>query len=349
MSSTTQYTLDQYKTDAQKQLAQQRQATKQSADINYQKLMKYLPQQTKGYSIGMTETAKIAANNALQRQLAQADMDYAGKMLELNNYLRTEQERLDDKEYQRRWNEDEKEYNRGRDALMDQRYEDETEYNRGRDALMDQRYKDETEYNHEQDAKKDQQAKQNELFNQILGIIEGGAWNTGDELMNYVKSFEGKDGVTPDQYNVLMQYASSIADNPEQKAIEKDAADAKVVADVEAKEDFAQASNVTYSGGETGIFGLDGNAKDPGDNIGVKVGDKNLNVQLGQKIEGEDMASVLNAYRAANNSNPKSGDMFGYKNTIYLYKDGVLWSVEARGSFASHYSALYSALFDKEA
>ena len=260
MSSTTQYTLDQYKTDAQKQLAQQRQATKQSADINYQKLMKYLPQQTKGYSIGMTETAKIAANNALQRQLAQADMDYAGKMLELNNYLRTEQERLDDKEYQRRWNEDEKEYNRGRDALMDQRYEDETEYNRGRDALadqrykdeteynrgrdalmdqrykdeteynrgrdalMDQRYEDETEYNRGRDAQADQEAKQNELFNQILGIIEGGAWNTGDELMNYV---EGKDGVTPDQYDILMQYASSIADNPERKKEEEEAIKAR--------------------------------------------------------------------------------------------------------------------------
>lgn len=45
----------------------------------------------------MTETAKIAANNAYQRQLAAADAEHAADMTELNNYVRTEQERLDDK------------------------------------------------------------------------------------------------------------------------------------------------------------------------------------------------------------------------------------------------------------
>ena len=45
----------------------------------------------------MTETAKIAANNAYQRQLAEADAAYTDGMTELNNYMRQEQERLDDK------------------------------------------------------------------------------------------------------------------------------------------------------------------------------------------------------------------------------------------------------------
>ena len=97
MSSTTKYDLDQYKTDAQRQIEEKRRNSQQAADINYQKLQKYLPQQTKGYSIGMTETAKIAANNAYQRQLAQAESDYNADMTELNNYVRQEQERLDDK------------------------------------------------------------------------------------------------------------------------------------------------------------------------------------------------------------------------------------------------------------
>lgn len=97
MASTTQYTLDQYKTDAQKELERKRAAQQQSADISHQKLMKYLPQQTKGYSIGMTETAKIAANNAYQRQLAEADAAYTDGVTELNNYVRQEQERLEDK------------------------------------------------------------------------------------------------------------------------------------------------------------------------------------------------------------------------------------------------------------
>ncbi len=45
----------------------------------------------------MTETAKIAANNAYHRQLAEADAAYTDGITELSNYVRQEQERLDDK------------------------------------------------------------------------------------------------------------------------------------------------------------------------------------------------------------------------------------------------------------
>lgn len=45
----------------------------------------------------MTETAKIAASNAYQQNVAAADAAFAEGMSELNNYVRTEQERLDDK------------------------------------------------------------------------------------------------------------------------------------------------------------------------------------------------------------------------------------------------------------
>ena len=171
MSNPTKYDLDQYKTDAQKQIEEKRRNSQQAADINYQKLQKYLPQQTKGYSIGMTETAKIAANNAYQRQLAQAESDYNADMTELNNYVRTEQERLDDKE-----------------KAEQERLEDKAK------------------------------AEQDKLFNEAKGIIEGGAWNTGSELQNYISGLEGK--LSDNQYGVLKQYAGSIANNREQKAAE---------------------------------------------------------------------------------------------------------------------------------
>lgn len=89
--------LDQYRTDQEKVLRQQQESAKRAAYLNQQKLLKYLPQRTAGQSVGMTETAKIAANNAYQQNVAAADAVFAEGMNDLNNYVRTEQERLDDK------------------------------------------------------------------------------------------------------------------------------------------------------------------------------------------------------------------------------------------------------------
>lgn len=95
MESTT-YSLDQYRTDAENVLKQKQQSAKQAADVSYQKLLKYLPHQTAGQSIGMTETAKIAANNSYQRALASADSEYAAGMTDLlNNYRAEKQAEMD--------------------------------------------------------------------------------------------------------------------------------------------------------------------------------------------------------------------------------------------------------------
>ena len=91
------YSLENYKSEQEKLFDQKRDAAKQAAFVNHQKLLKYLPQQTAGQSLGMTETAKIAASNAYQQNVAAADAAFAEGMSELNNYVRTEQERLDDK------------------------------------------------------------------------------------------------------------------------------------------------------------------------------------------------------------------------------------------------------------
>ena len=95
----TAYSLDQYKTDAQKQLEQKRQNARQAADISYQKLQKYLPHQMAGKSVGMTESAQIAANSAYQKALAQADSEYATGMTDLQNYVRTEKKAEQDAAY----------------------------------------------------------------------------------------------------------------------------------------------------------------------------------------------------------------------------------------------------------
>ena len=91
--------LDAYKSEQQKQLEAQKARAQESAYINHQKLLKYLEQSSasKGYSVGMTESAKIAAANQYSQDVAAADAAYNQGMGELNHYLRTEQERLDDK------------------------------------------------------------------------------------------------------------------------------------------------------------------------------------------------------------------------------------------------------------
>lgn len=91
--------LDAYKTEQTKLLEAQKARAQESAYINHQKLLKYLEQSSasKGYSVGMTESAKIAAANQYSQDVAAADAAYNQGMGKLNNYLRTEQERLDDK------------------------------------------------------------------------------------------------------------------------------------------------------------------------------------------------------------------------------------------------------------
>ena len=242
---------------------------------------------------------------------------------------------MDDKEYQRRWNEDEREYNRGRDAIEDQRYENETTYNR-------QWNEDEREYQRGQDAANDTKTKQDSVFNEAKGIIEGGVWNTGDELMNYINGLDGK--VSPEQYDILMQYASSIADNPEQKAADKEY--------VQSTTNPAKKTNVgsaVWYDDDSGFFGW-GTADASGDNIEVHIPDADnadLNVQYDQKIEGENATTITNAFKTDHGREPTDGEVFGYNKKIYVYKNGVLWSLTGRGGSTGtgDYGELYKHYF----
>lgn len=95
----TTYSLEDYKTDAEKQLKQKQTNARQAAQISYEKLKKYLPQQTAGQSLGMTETAQISASNAYLKALAEADADYAAGMADLMNNYRVEKKAEQDDIY----------------------------------------------------------------------------------------------------------------------------------------------------------------------------------------------------------------------------------------------------------
>ena len=85
--------LDAYKSEQQKLLEAQKARAQESAAINHHKLLKYLEQSSasKGYSVGMTESAKIAAANQYSQDVAAADAAYNQGVADLNNYVRDQQ------------------------------------------------------------------------------------------------------------------------------------------------------------------------------------------------------------------------------------------------------------------
>lgn len=95
------YTLDEYYTDQEKKLAQARDEKKRQANLSSMKLQKYLGNDEslarQGYSQGMTETARIAAENSRQKALAAADNDYTDSYSNLMNQYRVEKEAEQDK------------------------------------------------------------------------------------------------------------------------------------------------------------------------------------------------------------------------------------------------------------
>ena len=153
-------------------MKQQKSAAREAASISHQKLLKYLPQQTAGYSVGMTETAKIAANNSLQRQLAEADAAFDGSMADLNHYVAAEKDAAADKLYER------------------ERAEEQWNFQQ-----------DQWNYQKEQDTAAKQAAAQDFAFNSAVSAIEGMEFDTVDALQNYVTGLKGK--VSEDQYKIL--------------------------------------------------------------------------------------------------------------------------------------------------
>ncbi|MBO7341400.1 MAG: hypothetical protein J6U87_01835, partial [Clostridia bacterium] len=102
MSTTgTTYTLEQYKTDKQRELEAKKKRQQERAEINYQKLMKYLPNQMDGASDGVLASAKISASNALANNLAAAETEYTSGMNEVLNNYRIEKQAEADKQYER--------------------------------------------------------------------------------------------------------------------------------------------------------------------------------------------------------------------------------------------------------
>lgn len=211
----------------------------------------------------MTETAKIAANNAYQRQVAQADADYAADMTELNNYVRTEQERLDDKAYER-----------------------------------------------QQAEAAQEKADKEAMFNEAKQIITSGQWNTTAELENYVSGVQGK--VSEDQYNILMQYANTYKNDPEQQLAD---------ANVRAKELGIKIGSSTEGALRTESW--DKGVND--DRLVITLGGERRRVRVDTEA-GADVKAVLDTVQIP------EGRVFLHGEKMYIKKDGKYYNIKPLGT-----------------
>lgn len=102
MSTTgTTYTLEQYKTDKEKELTEKKNRQQQQEQVNYRKLLKYLPNQLDGASDGVMASAKIAASNTLAKNLAAIETEYTSGMNEVLNNYRIEKQAEEEREQER--------------------------------------------------------------------------------------------------------------------------------------------------------------------------------------------------------------------------------------------------------
>lgn len=104
MSTTTTYSLEQYKSEKEKELERQRALAKQEANATAAKLQKYLAPSERtareGYSQGVTESTALAAEISRQKALQSADSAYAAGVNELMDYYRAEKGKEQDAAYE---------------------------------------------------------------------------------------------------------------------------------------------------------------------------------------------------------------------------------------------------------
>lgn len=252
----------------------------------------------------MTESAKIAAANNYSRDVAAADAAYNQGVVDLNHYIRSEQERLDDKEYERKWNEDERDYNRGQDA----------------------------------------KAEQDEIYGEVMTKIESGEFNTTTELSSYLndKTIDTDgDGVAESSFLDLMSPAQRATVQGKLSYYKKKPE--QIAADEEYNYQVTTADNKQLSTTRGALSQDDkflwwGGGYDEGNNFTVKVGETEYRVQSGGEA---DAASTAELKRKHNDA--KDGEVVKHGDTIYLYKNGKYYIVEKRPS-SDAYNALFTAM-----
>lgn len=278
-TTTKAYSLDEYMSEKEKELARAREAAKREADIGIAKLQKYLQPSARtaaqGYSQGLSETAMIALENSRQRAHAAADSAYTAGYNDLMAQYRTEKK-----------------------------------------------------------------AEQDGLYADVMGIIDGGEWNTVEELAKYLYGEDGKSGATAGlseaQRAVIAQKYGRIAADPEQKNADEDG---KIVQ--------VEGAKLNGNGGFW-FFGKKDYSN--GDNFSVEIDDTKYRIESAGEVSAENGATKILSKAKA--SGVEENQVFGYNGTLYILHQGKLYEIKARKSSYNgsdtdkrNYDSLYSKFY----
>lgn len=257
--------------------------------------MKYLPEQTAGYSVGMTETAKIAANNSLARQLADADAAHTEATSELNRYVAEQENAAFDQYYQR--GQEEKQWN-----LQQEQWN-----------LQQEQW----QYQKDQDAA----AKQEAIYNEMMTMMRNGEYGTTAELEKYLfgaagnTSFDEDDigyTLTPEQQrNLLLEY-NTIKNDP--ASAERDEA----LRPKTDKDKLYVSALKVYDDDVDGIG-------ESGDWISIKTDGDDIDVDTVGKAPSATRDRILNVM---SDKDKKDGTVLYFDGSYYVYVDGELYGIK---------------------
>lgn len=276
-TTTKTYSLDEYMSERENELARAREAAKREADVGLMKLQKYLQPSARtaaqGYSQGLSETAMIAAENSRQRAHAAADAAYTAGYNDLMAQYRTEKK-----------------------------------------------------------------AEQDGLYADVMGIIDGGEWNTTADLAKYLYGEDGKSGATAGlseaQRSVIKQKYDRIAADPEQQA-EDAAYGNKVLGSTMSDLGFKKADGVRLKRGLTG---------EDGDNFVVTDDEGNkYRVEVGAEVDVESLGEELSADFKKYISD---GDVFAFKGNVFIRNGDKFYSIRGRNGRSSASINDLKALFN---
>jgi hypothetical protein len=191
----------------------------------------------------------------------------------------------------------------------------------------------------EEEEKKQQalDAKQSETYQELMTIINSGAFNSADELSTLVDQAKGK--VNEDQWSTLDYLRNYYKNSPEQKAIEKERGAAEVAAEEAEKQEQDLKDSFRTNDAITLKSNIGRTSMVNGDNFELKLGDQVYDVESRGVVTDESIDNIA--------SSVGDGKVFAYNGKIYFKKNDNVYQIGGRGGNdnSKDYGALYNAFY----
>lgn len=191
----------------------------------------------------------------------------------------------------------------------------------------------------EEEEKKQQalDAKQSETYQELMTIINSGAFNSADELSALVDQAKGR--VNEDQWSTLDYLRNYYKNSPEQKALEEERAAAQAAAEEAQKQEQALKDSFRTNDAITLKSNAGRTSMVNGDNFELQLGGRVYDVESRGEVTDESIVNV--ATEIGNNK------VFAYNGKIYFKQNGKIYQIGGRGGNDNSfdYSSLYNVFY----